>query len=182
MTRGRCSPGSRSSSLDWTEIELFQVDERVAPAGSDERNLTHLVESLSIGAQGSIRPMPVTDDDLEAAADRYAALAPGGDRPRPPWAWGPTGTPPRSSRTIRSSRSPTSAWPWTSGEYQGARRMTLTYPEIEARPQAALGDHRRGEGRRAEEADRPGPLDPVGASQARRRIVDPRRPSRRARR
>ena len=47
--------------LDWREIEIFQVDERVAPAGSPERNLTHLVESLSIGAQGSIRPMPVAD-------------------------------------------------------------------------------------------------------------------------
>src|SRR6266576_375049 len=62
--------------LDWTKTEIFQVDERLAPAGSDERTLTHLIESLSIGAQGSIRPMPVTDDDLEAAADRYAASLP----------------------------------------------------------------------------------------------------------
>ena len=45
---------------DWDKAEIFQVDERVAPAGSDERNLTHLIESLSIGAQGSIKPMPVT--------------------------------------------------------------------------------------------------------------------------
>ena len=57
---------------DWTAVTIFQVDERVAPPGSDERNLTHLIESLSIGAQGSIKPMPVNDDDLEAAADRYA--------------------------------------------------------------------------------------------------------------
>ena len=64
--------------MDWTKIEIFQVDERVAPPGSDERNLTHLIESLSIGAQGSIRPMPVTDDDLEAAAARYAASLPDG--------------------------------------------------------------------------------------------------------
>ena len=62
--------------MDWTKTEIFQVDERVAPAGSDQRNLTHLIESLSIGAQGSIRPMPVTDDDLDAAADRYAESLP----------------------------------------------------------------------------------------------------------
>ena len=37
--------------MDWTKTEVFQVDERVAPPGSDERNLTHLIESLSIGAQ-----------------------------------------------------------------------------------------------------------------------------------
>jgi 6-phosphogluconolactonase len=62
--------------LDWTKTAIFQVDERVAPPGSAERNLTHLIESLSIGAQGSIKPMPVNDDDLEAAADRYAAPLP----------------------------------------------------------------------------------------------------------
>ena len=62
--------------MDWTKTEIFQVDERVAPAGSDQRNLTHLIESLSIGAQGSIRPMPVTDDDLDAAAGRYAESLP----------------------------------------------------------------------------------------------------------
>ena len=78
--------------LDWREIEIFQVDERVAPAGSPERNLTHLVESLSIGAQGSIRPMPVTDDDLEAAADRYAASLPDALASR---IWASAPTPPR---------------------------------------------------------------------------------------
>ena len=64
--------------IDWTKTEVFQVDERVAPAGDDQRNLTHLIESLSIGAQGSIRPMPVTDEDLEAAADGYARQLPEG--------------------------------------------------------------------------------------------------------
>ena len=68
---------------DWDKTEIFQVDERVAPAGDDERNLTHLIESLSIGAQGSIQPMPVTDEDLEAAADRYAESLPEAPRPRP---------------------------------------------------------------------------------------------------
>ncbi|MGZ5333569.1 MAG: 6-phosphogluconolactonase, partial [Solirubrobacterales bacterium] len=62
--------------LPWKATEIFQADERVAPAGSDERNLTHLIAALSIGAQGSLRPMPVDDPDLEAAAERYAEELP----------------------------------------------------------------------------------------------------------
>src|SRR5216684_6690073 len=32
--------------LSWAGVHIFQVDERVAPAGDPDRNLTHLRESL----------------------------------------------------------------------------------------------------------------------------------------
>ena len=48
----------------------------------------------------------------------------------------------------------------TAGEYQGTRRMTLTYPGAGPRAAPALDRHRRGEARAARQAARPRPLDP----------------------
>ena len=57
-------------------MHIVQVDERVAPAGDPDRNLTHLRESLS--EHDSLRPeqihaMPVEAPDLDMAATQYAA-------------------------------------------------------------------------------------------------------------
>jgi len=60
--------------LPWPNVYVTQVDERVAPAGDPDRNLTHIRESL----RAPLRPeqilaMPVEAPDLQAAVARYAA-------------------------------------------------------------------------------------------------------------
>jgi len=62
--------------MPWGKTELFQVDERVASPGSPDRNLTHMVLGLSMDHQAALRPMPVTQRDLEAAAREYEVSLP----------------------------------------------------------------------------------------------------------
>ena len=59
-----------SCDMPWDRTQIFQVDERVAPRGDDERNLTHLEDSLA-GVEVDILAMPVDEDDLDAAVARY---------------------------------------------------------------------------------------------------------------
>ena len=62
--------------IPWPLVHLFQVDERVAPAGSPDRNLTQLLENLVNHVAlppGQLHAMPVDEADLESAANRYAA-------------------------------------------------------------------------------------------------------------
>src|SRR4051794_41417211 len=123
---------------DWDRPALFQVDERVAPPGDDQRNLTHLIESLSIGAQGSIKPMPVTDEDLEAGAARYAESLPErldivhlGIGPDGHTASLVPGDPVLEVTDRRVAV--------TAGEDQGGRPVKLTYPEVGAIRRLLLG-------------------------------------------
>ena len=66
-----------AEDIPWPRVHLFQVDERVAPAGSSERNLTQLLENLVSRVAlppGQLHAMPVDETDLESAANRYAAM------------------------------------------------------------------------------------------------------------
>ena len=61
--------------VPWPAVHMFQVDERVAPAGDADRNLTHLRESLLEHAPlppRQLYAMPAEEPDQEAAAVRYA--------------------------------------------------------------------------------------------------------------
>jgi 6-phosphogluconolactonase len=64
-----------AQDVPWKRVHITQVDERVAPAGDADRNLTHLRESLLPQVAllpEQIHAMPVEEPDLESAASRYA--------------------------------------------------------------------------------------------------------------
>ena len=126
---------ARDDTLPWGSVTLFQVDERIAPAGDDARNLTHLEANL-IAARPDLRvrlhPMPVNDPDLAAACDRYAAAiheatAGTGALDVVHLGLGPDGHTaslvPHDGVLACRDRDVA----LTSGPYQGHRRMTLTY-------------------------------------------------------
>lgn len=125
-------------ALPWAVTEVWQVDERVAPAGHDDRNLGLIRRSLSpvVDRLGQLHPMPVEDDDLDAAAGRYEQVlveATG----RPPvldlvqLGIGPDGHTaslvPGDPVLGEVGRAVA-----TTHAYQGRRRMTLTFPVLDA--------------------------------------------------
>src|SRR5499425_1500912 len=64
-----------NETVPWESVHVVQVDERIAPAGDPDRNLTHLRESLLEHAPlpaEQIYAMPVEEADIEAAARCYA--------------------------------------------------------------------------------------------------------------
>jgi 6-phosphogluconolactonase len=126
-----------AGELPWRQVHVFQVDERLAPAGDPDRNFAHLRASLLDHAPLSpdhVHAMPVEAGELNRAAEQYArtlrevaGLPPVLDLIH--LGLGPDG---HTASLVPGDPvlDVTDADVAVTDPYQGRRRMTLTFPII----------------------------------------------------
>lgn len=126
-----------NEQVPWDNVHVFQIDERIAPAGDPDRNLTHLRESLLSHAPlkpEQIHAMPVEMPDLEAAAEAYSQTLREFAGAPPTLDLAHLGMGPDGHTASLVPDDPvlniTDADVGFTGMYMGRRRMTLTYPVL----------------------------------------------------
>lgn len=137
QTPGQMLEVLRSLPVRWAALQVFQVDERVAPPGDERRNSRLIEQRLCLEGPlpaENFHAMPVEDPALDAGAARYAALLArlAGDPPILDVAQLGIGSDGHTASLVPGDAllDETRREVGVSAPYQGLRRMSLTFAPL----------------------------------------------------